>query len=246
MTTHKDTKHRNLTWVALLVSTVTAVGMAAMHHQPVVPDEEWDAQLDRPADAVVTLVADGLPDIQSRDTATFVFGLDETHGLFGGDQTFGSMDKLGVHVDVQSSVPEIFQEAANIGSDKVAREQFLGDEGVQLSDPNRRWLVKIWDIADVDDEERFVVRASVGADSGTTNHGISWNEDETAILYELWKRNADAAPTLVRRSTKWDFPESVNLIPVGVCPVATLPLLFQGSVEFKLLFSKVISCIRHA
>lgn len=211
MTTHRDMKHGNLTWVALLALSVTAVGMAAMHHQPLVPEEEeWDAQLDRPADAVVTLVADGIPDIQSQDTATFVFGLDETHGIFGGDQTFGSMDKLGVHVDVQSSVPAIFQEAANIGSDKVAREQFLGDEGVQLSDPNRRWLVKIWDIADVDNEERFVVRASVGADSGTTNHGISWNEDETAILYELWKRNADAAPTLVRRSTEWDVPESVN------------------------------------
>ncbi len=175
--------------------------------QPGVVDPSWnqEEEVNQPLDLVSNLV-DGEPPMEPiKDTATFVFGLDE--GVLGGGQLFGTMDKVGVHTSVDTAYSNIAGELAHMGAAKAAREKFLATEGVDLSNPNRRWLVKIWEVAAVGQELRYVVSAKVGQDPTTSSQASNLND--ATIVHELWTKHADGSnPTLLRRSLRWDTPDA--------------------------------------
>jgi len=181
------------------------------------PDPNWNqgfqadlSILDQPADHV-GILEDATQDPETAapldDTAMYEFGRPDE--VMGGSQTFGTMDKVGVHKSVNDAYPTIAADVAHIGDGTVtqARETFLVASGTPVGS-DLTWNVRIWRVATVGTTERYVVSALLGKDPTTRSQDISHNGIE-ATLYELWERRDTEPPLLIRRSTKWK-PEDTD------------------------------------
>lgn len=121
------------------------------------------------------------------DTSTYVFGAPTPTNFFGGMQDVGTMDKVGVHADVDTAHPSAASDGAVIAADQTARDAFLVTEGVTVP-AGIFWQVELWSVKQIGADQHYDVTVAGGND-----------DDIDVVIREEWKLVANGNPTLVSR-----------------------------------------------